>query len=784
MLQLRHTADLNPVFALGVLALLASPPVVPPSEGAATAPPACVRFELAAKGGFSMPKRWKGVARLYDPETLEVVAEAAASNRTTVVCAAAGRSVEGAVEVAGFWIRREPVTLGAPGSLASLPLRAWPLGTITGSLAAAKDRPTAVEVTTLPARGARLGAEPPPGRMDCPVDANGRFSCDLPAALYDLQIAPRPFVPAYLSGVRVDPAARRELGAIPMRRGASIAGWVAVDGARFEPSRTRVRLRPGTVSGAPPDPHRTAQVEGATMEVPVRGDGFFQLVGVPPGVWELEAEQPPLAPARESGLRVEPETETVLREPLYLRPKEALALRIDPPLDWSGARWQVALRAWVAGTDRLEPKTVFEGNASEDGEVRLGSEPPGRFLLSVKDARGATFFSDFHFALAAGQEGRVEIRWVDVAGRLYLGKKPLAAKLWFGFGGRGVSGEPVESDADGAFALVLPFEGSWPVEIEATEGGVRAQLPALVEADRDRRARLDLRLPDTRLFGRVSLVGGRPAAGAKLFLGAEEGGAGVLIAAADSMGEFSLRGLPTGRVALAAEWRDGEGTWSAPAEIVSVADGGEAGPVDLVLRRKVRLSGRVVSPQGPVAGAVISAWPFGGAPGVLGRAGSERDGTFTFDAPAESGPLVLVPRAPGFALRAFVRPVGTEPLVLELSREAGTLEVVAPWLSDRKAMGLALAYFEDGIALPYGNLLARWAMAEGAGSAPPGDGAATIRIPALAPGRWEVCALPSYSLSFSFATGGDVPRQACAGGTLTNGATLRLEVPKPAALGH
>ncbi|MEP7011731.1 MAG: carboxypeptidase-like regulatory domain-containing protein [Acidobacteriota bacterium] len=654
---------------------------------------------------------------------------------------------------------------------------------VTGLLGGdGKDRPRAVRVTTLPVRGSRLGAEPPPGQLDCSVDPKGRFVCELPAATYDLHVAPIPFVPAYLAGVRVDPAGRLDLGTIPLRRGASVAGWVAVEGARFEPSKTHVRLRPATITGAPPDPRRAAQEESATFEAATRADGFFQFVGVPPGSWELEAEQTPLAPARKSDLRVEPESETVVPEPLILRPKEALALRVEPPLDWSGRRWKVSVRRRVEGTERLEPESTFEGAADEEGVVRIASAPPGRFLVSVEDARGQNFFSDLRFELTAGDEKLIRIRWVDVKGRVRLGDQPLAARLWFSFGGRKMAGEPIESDGEGLFNLVLPFEGRWPVEIESAESGVRAQVEANVEADRDRQANLDLRLPDTRLFGGVSFDGGKPAPNAMVFISAKDGGTGDFLATADGEGAFSFRGLPAGRLAISAELREDEGVWSAPAATIPVADGEEAGPLQLVLRRRVKQTGRVMSPRGPVAGAVISAWPLSGASGSWAKAGSDIDGTFTFDSPVGSGPLVIVPRAPGFALRAFVRPSGTEPIVLDLSPEAGSLEVALPWMSDRSSMGFALAFFEDGIAIPYGNLLARWAMSEGVESKSSAEGGTSIRVPALAPGRWDVCLLASHDLAFRFANGDGAPQTGCVGGALEAGATLRLEVPKPAAI--
>src|SRR5262249_20265691 len=66
----------------------------------------------------------------------------------------------------------------------------WPLGRIGGTVKLADKRdklPKILTVTTLAPRGPRSSEPPPKGRMDCPVDAQGRFTCvPMPATSYDL----------------------------------------------------------------------------------------------------------------------------------------------------------------------------------------------------------------------------------------------------------------------------------------------------------------------------------------------------------------------------------------------------------------------------------------------------------------------------------------------------------------------------------------------------------------------------------------------------------------------
>ena len=356
-------------------------------------PPPVFASRLAAKSGFSLPETLaRARPRLLNPGDPRSTEEKSASaGRPMVLCAPAGHTVDAALEIAGLWIRAV-LELGGPGSLTAVVMESMASRKISGLLVrgSGKKTPRAVRVTTLPARGSLLGTEPPPANWTARQTLKGNSSAN---SRRQLRPSHRtwPFVPIYLAGVasRSGRSARSWYDPLAPRR--LVAGRVAVEGARFEPSKTRVRLRPKTASGAPPDPRLAAQREGAELEVAARGDGFFQFVGVPPGSWELEAEQAPLAPARYTDLRVEPEAETVLPEPLVLRPKEALALRIDPPLDWSGRRWKVSVRRRVEGTDRLEsawhskvPRTPMDGT----DRVRRA----GPLCVSVKDARGQIFF--------------------------------------------------------------------------------------------------------------------------------------------------------------------------------------------------------------------------------------------------------------------------------------------------------------------------------------------------------------------------------------------------------
>jgi hypothetical protein len=110
----------------------------------------------------------------------------------------AGASWEVSGEIAGYWLRRETMTPDSSSPKISKQLRLWPLGRIAGTVKVAEPAaalPKLVTVTTLaPRQGAR---DAPRGTLECPIDKAGKWSCELPAARFDLAIAAAGFVPHY-----------------------------------------------------------------------------------------------------------------------------------------------------------------------------------------------------------------------------------------------------------------------------------------------------------------------------------------------------------------------------------------------------------------------------------------------------------------------------------------------------------------------------------------------------------------------------------------------------------
>src|SRR5436189_16194 len=76
------------------------------------------------------------------------------------------------------------------------------------------------------ARG-RPGAEEPV-RLPVALESGGRFVTSVPAAVLDLRFASEGLAPRYFPALDLSRPAVRDLGAIVLTPGASVAGWVSV----------------------------------------------------------------------------------------------------------------------------------------------------------------------------------------------------------------------------------------------------------------------------------------------------------------------------------------------------------------------------------------------------------------------------------------------------------------------------------------------------------------------------------------------------------------------------
>jgi hypothetical protein len=677
----------------------------------------------------------------------------------------AGSKWEVSADLPRFWVRRKPLAVGPPDHPSRLSLDLWPLGTISGVVRVKGKKaplPRQVVVRSLAAPAFLNRPVAPQGDIDCPVDKKGAWNCSLPAAAYDLVISAEGLAPHYQWGIQVPAGKTLPLGTIELERGASVAGWVAVENGSIEPGRCVARLAVLVAGGV--SLKNVSDLERTAFSRQVGKDGFFQLSGLTPGMYALEVQQPGYPPIRWSPVRVDPGAETLLPEPLVLRRSLDLQFEVHPVLDWLGRPWRA--QVFQLGERRPIPM-VFEGAADEEGRLTVPGQPAGRFRIDLQDSLGNHLYSGEHSVEGPDPAPQsIEVRFVTVEGRIRLGEKPLASTLWFG-GSHGATSAKMEADAEGRFHGVLPREGLWRIEVEAAEPGFPTWTRAEVQAGRSGKTSLEVVLPDTHIFGRVTDEQGKPVPNADV---AVRGESLDLVETTDAAGAFEARGLPEGPVWLGAESSSG----MSDRVFATLVEGRAVGPLELRLHATRELNGTVISSSGPVVGSrvmILAKAPVAG--GAVATTGT--DGAFHVDLPRAVSRVEALVSAPGFALRAFDASAEEEPLALHMTEEGGSLEIaIRPTDDDLMRDNLMLAVFQNGLYIP-SSALAQWAADQGQPRELIGR---ILRVPNVAPGEYRACLLPRQletSLPSILAPEG----AACDSGLLAPGATLALKPARP-----
>lgn len=671
-------------------------------------------------------------------------------------------------EIRRYWAGLTRIEVRGPAEMTNYILGLWPKATLAGSVAVERGErlPPRLLVRLRAARIPGRKPDVPELTVECPVGRQGEWACDLPATLVDLSIGADGFIPHHRSATRLERDKTLGLGRMILKKGASVAGWVQVEDGTLEPAQAKVRLAPLIAPGG--SSGLAERVRSSALEATLDSRGFFQFAGVAPGTYVVEVAQQGFAPAQVSPIEVWAGSETSLTQPLILRRPLRIELTISPETDWMGKPWQVEMfRASDLGGSA---RPVHNGPARADGRLVLEGQSPGAFRLLVSDSLGNPLYSDFDFLIrdAGDAQRQIKIDLVSLKGEVLLGEEPLSATLYFG-GRHAALGSRMESDQEGEFHGVLPREGAWLVEIDSKEPALSTHSRVEVEARGDGTARVTIRLTDTRVFGKVVGEEGRPVR-AQVFA---EGGEGAVEVGTEEDGSFEIRGLPTGPVRLSAEAGSQQGRLVSDSTLAVLGDEHQVGPIELRLRKNKLLNGRVQSARGPVPGAALEVFPL--RPALPGGASARTDlqGTFEARIPEPTESVLAVVSPPGNGLKAFEVPVVEgRSAVLEVSREAGTLEISAG-LSEEEARSQALqmVVVQNGLQLPW-NLLLHWAQGHGE-RLRISEG---FRIPSLAPGEYRACLVSRAELVQRGPEGTGSLGGRCASGYLEAGGTLRLDL--------
>jgi hypothetical protein len=627
--------------------------------------------------------------------------------------------------------------------------------------------PEKLVVRSLEALIPPAGSPPPRLSWECPVDAQGAWTCALPVATYDLAIGAPGYVAQLRQGVAVREGETVALGAFALERSQAISGLLAVEVGRLEPERCLLRVLP---EPGRPHPGRVYQGDPRLLERRLSRDGTFTIAPVTAGFAALEVSCPGFVLLHVDDVKVVAGKDTRLRKPLLLRRPFEVAVEVRPPLDPEGGPWTVLVDRRALGPSFVRrPVLRHSGPTDPAGRFVVPKLAPGLSRVQVRDGKGVRrALKEVRIETAADALVRIDLRTIHVEGSLTYRGAPVTAHLSWS---DDVAGGPIRMGSNrwGRFAGGLPRAGHWHLLVDAPKLSRRwIPLQVEVKADDSGRAELAIRIPETSLRGRVLDEDGRPAEDAVVSL---YGVGDERTAPTKDRGRFEIRFVGAGPWAVAARREAAQGTRAAvsPLVEVTVREGSNPAPVELRMGALRRAAGRVTAAGKPVAGAEVQAEV---GTGIPVRGTSQKDGLFRLLVPEETGSAGLLVRAPGGTLHSFDAHLGERALDLELPEEEGTLAIDLPGSWGAVAeKGELLDLYQEGNLVPF-DFLTILAIRSGYALSP---AAVAFTVPRLAPGAYRVCIGPQGPLHRIDPAAYRGSKVECDEGRLEPGEELRLK---------
>lgn len=613
----------------------------------------------------------------------------------------------------GYWMPPQP--LPAPGDQGSTVLRVWRTAPVRGrfKLQDAKDELPKTFNLVFDSPPLAAPAIPSGSSIECPVAPDGSWTCQAPATTLDLILRAKGFTPHYQWDVKVLPNAP-PLAAVVLRRGASFVAWIDRNLAKNLEKPAQARLVRMAMADPSPLGQRLTQ---PVAEAAFNRRGMVQLTGVPPGMYALEVSAPGFATARMENIEIFEQRESSLRRSIELKPPITLTLTLVPASAPSGAPWTVELH--YIEPISSQPRPVRGGSFREPGVFEVKGEAPGRYAVTVRDATGNRYASPgFTIMSQADAQQTIEMTLTKTIGTVTLGESPLQATLLFG-GNGGPEQIETTSDAEGRFAVTLPRDGAWRVDVTGESSDVAAAVNVTV-ANHDEPVRIEL--PDTEVAGWVIGADGARLPRADVLL---QTASGIVSKHARADGTFRFRGVAPGEAKIHATDRATR-DYSALQDL-KIATSESVSGLELSIEGSTDITGVVVSSGQPVVGARVLGYGFTAGSARQERTVTALDGSFKLPIPTSASEVVLLVAAAGRTMQGYAVTGRPRSMTLELAPVGGTLHLA--WV--KGAAQLRIAF--NGTNLPLNDVLL-WGRAQGQ---MPANGA--VDIPNLAPGSYRFC---------------------------------------------
>lgn len=563
--------------------------------------------------------------------------------------------------------------------------------------------------------------------------AKGEISTTMPEGTWDLRLALDGFAPVY----RFDVSPRNgvvDLGSLSLSPGSSVAGRVVQEAPHATTANVTVQLSPAGLPIAPPGSN--AKVESGrrmlqTRESILQPDGFFQFADVPPGRYELSAQDP--QHARSVVLLDVPPDSEVYVDTFVLRAYFDGEVILAPPVDPEGQPWRLAMTRKGEG-----PAKTFSVTASPEGLVRLSRLEPGHYTIEVRGVGDNRVLTVVEPLSPEMMPLRLQIPLVRVLGRVRRGDRPVPNAVVSIEIGRSDHAR-FEADDKGEFeGFIPPLQETvrrLMVDIETADSGrVFLNLDDL-DASADP-LHLDIDLGKG-LSGLVVDQQGRAVGGATVSA-SPLGGGGGSDAVSDGEGRFMLEGLRSGRYELLAE----HGRVGTSDRLTVDLSASQRPDVTLTLRPWRRVQGTLRSSVGaPVPNARLQLIT---DTGHRAHANTDATGAFAVQVPSGARQVITQAFAPSQVLWAGCKPLPASPdLNLEISLPpvpGGTLILPLPRPAETDtAPKHVIVLTEQGGFLARYDLL-NWRSMRGGPVG--GTGLGELPISGLAPGAYAMVATP------------------------------------------
>jgi hypothetical protein len=513
-------------------------------------------------------------------------------------------TVDVQVRAPGYASVRQTVAVGSENVVITLDTG----GTVTGAVVDGKGQPVS---------GAMVRAAPE-GEADSwaaglASDGDGRFTLyDVRPGRYVVDARAAGYAPGNVSGVRVSAGQSTDVGTLKLRSGGLLQGTVT-DSANEPIAGASIRVETGSFMG----PGDSTQTDAA---------GAFQIAGLAAGRVDVVAQHPGFAPARLTGVTIDPEgrpTEATVVMTRGGRVEGVVRRRGGQP--FSAGRVTVVSRREMRGFDPRGGQPI-----RDDGSFVLERVPPGPSwlsVLSVDTVRSGIFAGETvirrEMEVVDGETSVVDIqtREVLVTGRVTRAGEPVAGLAvtftstqggytMFSSGGGSPTSPPPGprpltgvTREDGSYELLVLEPGRY-LAVRRTPDGAMSPLPsrggASIEIPDVPSHTVDFTLGSARVAGIVvEQDTGKPIARAFVSVaGKPSFSSGV----SDAEGRFALETEPgDGTLRIRAEG-------FAPEE--SAISVGEAGVDELrvELARGFEIAGRVLDPAGgPIGDLQVAA---------------------------------------------------------------------------------------------------------------------------------------------------------------------------------